>query len=224
MPENAGAIHPALLKLTPGAMSTVEIVKAVKSIPADDASYDVFLTLLINYASGWIERTAGRRFGLARYRESARGDGLQELVLEHYPIREIHSITDTESGAEVDPAVYSFDKYGHVGVVYRDRGWGRRGYPTGLVPDHVLSKEYLFVDYTAGYVLPKDVTDTTPADWILPADLQGVIWQIVAMELDLADNGAEGLASFGISDVSWTFDKAPRQSWLDIIATYKEGA
>ena len=224
MPKNENTIHPVLLQLAPNAMSTVGIVKAVKNIPAADTSYNVFLTLLINYASGWVERTAGRRFGLARYQETAKGDGLQELVLEQYPIRVIHSITDTESGTVVDPKAYSFSKNGHVGVAYRDSDWSRRGYPTGLVPDHVLSKEYLLVDYTAGYILPKDADETTKAEWLLPSDLQGIIWQIVSMELDLADNGADGLAAFSIADVSWTFDKAPRQSWLDIIATYKEGA
>jgi len=217
------ARYKPLLRLAHSAMSTVEAVKTVKSIPREDASYDDFLIMLINYASSWIESQAGRRFGLNRYTERAKGSGGQELVLRHYPIRVIHSITDTEGGV-LDPEAYSFNECGHVGVVYKDNGWSRRGYPTGLVPDIVLTKQYISVDYTAGYVLPKDVKASTPVDWILPYDLQGVIWQIVGQELDLADNGSDGLSAFSIADVSWTFDKAPRQSWLEIIGAYREGA
>lgn len=214
----------ALFPLAHNAMSTLEVVKAVKKIAPEDTSYDAFLTLLINYASGWIERQAGRPFGLGRFQDVLPGSGLQELVLRRYPIREIHSITDLGSGAVLDMPCYSFQNMGHVGVVYKDDGWTRKGYASGLVPDYILTKSYLRVDYTAGYVLPKDVTGETIREWILPYDLQGIVWQIVAMELDLADNNADGLASFTISDVSWSFDKAPRQSWLDIIATYKEGS
>ena len=72
--------------------------------------------------------------------------------------------------------------------------------------------------YTAGYVLPKDATEDNPCT--LPADLQGIVWGIAQQEFSIMENGAEGLSAFSISDVSWTFDKEPRQSWLDIIGYY----
>lgn len=208
-------------KLAPNAMSTLEILKAWLSIAEDDDSYDVFLTLLINYVSGWIERVTGRSFRLRRRTEDAAGSGRQELLLQEYPIRVIHSIRDKESGSAFAPEEYSLSgNHADIGVVYKDNGWLRRAYPTGLVPDFVLTRRYLVVDYTAGYVLPKDAGDDTPEEWLLPHDLQGILWQVAAQELALADSGADGLASFSISDVSWSFDKNPRQSWLDILAGY----
>jgi hypothetical protein len=211
-------INPILLQLAPNAMSTPESIRAYKNIPDNDNYYDIFLVMLINYASAWIERVTGRRFGLARYAELVKGSGWQELTLQNYPIRIIHSISDTDGGV-IDPVSYLFDTNGQIGVVYNDRGWRRKAYPTGLVPDYVLTKAYLRADYTAGYVLPKDVTDETPPDWILPADIQGIIWQIADQELALSQN--TGLSAFSISDVSWTFDKNPRQQWLDVMNLYK---
>jgi hypothetical protein len=178
--------------------------------------------LLINYASGWIERLAGRRFSLGRHKERVKGEGLQEIVVINYPIQIIHSITAAESGAILDPEGYHFNKTWKIGAVYTDGGWARKGCPTGLVPDFVLTKAYLEVNYTAGYVLPKDVKRKTLPDWILPYDLQGIIWQIVSQELALLENGSEGLSAFSISDISWMFDKTPRQNWLDIISSYAE--
>lgn len=209
-----------MIPLAPNAMSTLEILKEILSIDNGDTSYDNFLTFLINYASAWVERITGRHFGLDRYLEELAGSGQQKLVLKEYPIRTIFSVFDKESGSDISSESYSFLEDGEIGVVYKDDGWGRRAYPIGLVPDYVHTKRYLRVSYQAGYVLPKDVTEDTPLDWILPYDLQGIIWQIAAQELALADSGADGLSAFGIADVSWTFDKTPRQSWLDILSNY----
>lgn len=206
------------IQLAPNAMSTVELLKKTcPSIPED--APEEWLIFLINYASGWIERVVGRSLGLRRYLEDVAGSGQQELVLRNYPIRDITAILARDMGM-VDPSSYAWQQDGSIGVVWRDMGWIRRSYPTGLVPDYVHSRRYLQVDYTAGYVLPKDVTDETPLDWILPYDLQGIISEIADQEYSLALNGSGGLAAFSIADVSWTFDKAPRQSWLSIIGTY----
>ena len=211
-----------MIRLAANAMTTLDTMKIVLSLSEGDLSYDPFLTLLINYASSWLERITGRSFGLRRRTEDATGSGQQELVLAHYPIRFIHSIVDKETGATLEPDAYSITPGGEIGVVYKDSGWSRKAYPTGLVPDFVHAKRYLAVDYTAGYVLPKDVTDETNEEWILPGGLEGIVWQAAAQELALAESGADGLAAFSISDVSWTFDKNPRPGWLDIIAAYKK--
>ena len=73
--------------------------------------------------------------------------------------------------------------------------------------------------YTAGYVLPKDATEEEPET--LPYDLQMIVWQIVQQQWSLAKNGANGLAAFSISDVSWTFDKELGSQVQDIINSYK---
>ena len=202
------------------AMSTLETLKVILSISEEDTSYDKFLVLLINYASSWIESMTGRRFALSPYTQALAGSGQQELVLRQYPIREVASITDIENRVTVPPPSYSFREEGDIGVIYRDEGWPARAFPTGLVPDFIQTRRYLEVKYTAGYVLPKDFAEDTPEDWKLPASLQGIVSQIAAQELALNGNGADGLSAFSIADVSWTFDKAPRESWTTILNTF----
>ena len=72
--------------------------------------------------------------------------------------------------------------------------------------------------YQAGYVLPKDATEERPAD--LPYDLQYIVWQMVQQQWNLANNGANGLAAFSISDVSWTFDHALGEQVQAVINQY----
>ena len=48
-----------------------------------------------------------------------------------------------------------------------------------------------------------------------------IIWQIVQQQWSLAENGANGLSAFSISDVSWTFDKELGSQVQDIINSYK---
>ena len=116
------------------------------------------------------------------------------------------------------PEEYDYTVDGEIGVLYKDNGWTFRGYVGGLSYDFLLAARYLEVKYTAGYVLPKDATEDDPCT--LPADLQGVVWGIIQQEFSIMQNGAQGLSAFSISDVSWTFDKNPRESWLTTIGYY----
>ena len=47
-----------------------------------------------------------------------------------------------------------------------------------------------------------------------------MVWGIIQQEFSIMQNGAQGLSAFSISDVSWTFDKNPRESWLTTIGYY----
>lgn len=47
-----------------------------------------------------------------------------------------------------------------------------------------------------------------------------IVWGIAEQEFSILRNGAQGLAAFSISDVSWTFDKEPRASWMETLAHY----
>ena len=85
--------------------------------------------------------------------------------------------------------------------------------------DYLAPQRYLLVEYTAGYVLPKDATADSPCT--LPADLESLVWEMVEQEYQLRINGAQGLAAFSISDVSWTFDKTQKDSWISTINRYR---
>ena len=76
----------------------------------------------------------------------------------------------------------------------------------------------LEVKFTAGYVLPKDATEDEPSD--LPWDIISIVWGIAEQEFSVLTNGSQGLAAFSVSDVSWTFDKEPRASWMETLGHY----
>ena len=61
-------------------------------------------------------------------------------------------------------------------------------------------------------------------DWvlltILPADIISIVWGIAEQEYSILVNGSQGLSAFSISDVSWTFDKEPRASWMETLSHY----
>ena len=184
---------------------------------AEDAQTDLIVELLINKASAWIERMTGRHLGKQTYHQWYDADGSQELVLIEYPIISIESIK--EDGKLVDPHRYDFGQTGHIGVVYRDEGWLRAGWRRGLAYDIVALKRVIEVKYTAGYVLPKDAAEDDPQT--LPADLEGLVWDMVAQAYASLQNGPQGLSSFSISDVDWKFDSSTKPEWLQLVNLYR---
>lgn len=208
------------VKLADNAMSTLEDTMERLGIPADidDETVKNNIIRLINSASAWVETITGRKFGRATYTHRYAAPGHQELVLNQFPIREVEYVKDIATGTIIDPRSYDFSMGGDVGVLYRDAGWPLRGYAAGLAMDFQTLSRYLEVKFTAGYILPKDATEDEPSD--LPADITDIVWGIAEQEFSILRNGAQGLAAFSISDVSWTFDKEPRSSWMDTLAHY----
>jgi len=214
MPSN-----PLAVQLADNAMTTLADLKVMLGLdPADENPLrDSMLTHIINYVSAWIERQTGRTFKRQTYTHKFRAAGVQELVLPQWPIIRVHSIK--APGGEIIPAdSYDFSQTGKIGVIWCDQGWPLDGYRGGLAFNMVALKREITVKYVAGYVLPKDATKRDPAT--LPYDLMGVAWQIMSQEYTMQSNGAQGLAAFSIADVTWTFDKQPRQEWLKTIALY----
>lgn len=207
-------------QLAPNAMTTFEATAERLGFDPDTADLTLRnnITRIINAASQWIETITGRKFGKAEYTERYAAPGAQELVLRQYPIRSVGYVRDTIDGIDIQPDSYDFTSTGEIGVLYRDEGWLFRGYVGGLSYDYTAPRRYLEVRYTAGYILPKDATPDQPSD--LPADLMGIVWAIAEQEYSIIQNGAQGLSAFSISDVSWTFDKEPRDSWLETLGRY----
>ena len=173
---------------------------------------------LINAASAWVETITGRKFGRATYVHRYPSPDAQELVLQQYPIRAVEYVKDVASGVPFDPASYDFTMDGNIGVLYRDEGWPFAGYRYGLANDVRMPSRSLEVKFTAGYILPKDATEEEPSD--LPWDIISIVWGIAEQEFSVLTNGSQGLAAFSISDVSWTFDKEPRASWMETLRHY----
>ena len=212
---------PSPVKLAPNALTTLCSMKFMLGIaPEDsDAQRDAVIVNMINAVSAWVERMTGRNLSKQTYTQSYNASGAQFLVLLQWPIISVDYVLDITTGLEIPPDEYRIEDNGRgPGVLYKDNGWPLRGYRGGLAFDITAPMRALEVKYTAGYVLPKDATETDPCT--LPYDLQSVVWGAVTQEFTLMQNGAQSLTAFSISDVSWTFDKNPRQTWLDIIGYY----
>lgn len=175
------------------------------------------LIYLLNAASAYIETQTQRKFGLAKYVEKHYGSGSQRLCLQQYPIKTIDSVLDMENHVVIGG--YDLQDDGDCGILFRETGWPVRGYSSGLSGDYAMEKKYIEVTYTAGYILPKDSSDESPSDF--PYDLQAAVWDIVQQQWTLSKNGAKGLQSFSISDVSWTFDKEPSKQVMSVIEHYR---
>lgn len=206
------------MPLAANALTTLERMKLMLGLSGvADERIDEIITLLINKASAWIERQTGRHLGRQSYRQWYKADGQQELVTDEYPIISVEYIK--EAGKLVDPNLYDFGQTGNIGVIYRDDGWLRASYRAGLAFDSIATKRNIEVSYTAGYVLPKDATEDDPQT--LPADLEGLIWEIVGQAYTNLQNGSLGLSSFTISDVGWVFDKGSKSEWSQLINLYR---
>ncbi len=204
--------------LANNALTTLDRMKLMLSLDDEtDERTCTLIELLINKASSWVEQKVGRPLGKNTYREFYEADGQQELVTLKYPIVSVDYIM--ENGRLVPPELYDYGQTANIGVIYRDDGWLRAGYRRGLANDIIESKRNIEVRYTAGYVLPKDATDEEPQT--LPADLEGLVWDMVSQAYVNMLNGSQGLKSFSISDVSWTFDKSTPDAWLQLVNLYR---
>lgn len=204
--------------LANNALTTLDRMKLMLSLDDEtDERTCTLVELLVNKASSWVEQQVGRPLGKNTYREFYEADGQQELVTLKYPIISVDYVK--EAGRLVPPERYDYGQTANIGVIYRDDGWLRAGYRRGLANDIIETKRNIEVCYTAGYVLPKDATDEEPQT--LPADLEGLVWDMVSQAYANMQNGSQGLKSFSISDVSWTFDKSTPASWLQIVNLYR---
>lgn len=226
MAEEQATITIPTVLLSANALTTLNDMMEFIGMDPEDVSVPKLvknnLIRLINAASDYIETMTNRKFALSQYTEVHFGSGAQELCLEQYPIREVVSVEDIENMYTFSTESYSAEDTGTIGVLYRDEGWPVRGYVAGLANDIKAGRKYLKISYKAGYVLPKDATVETPSD--LPFDLQYIIWQMVQQQWNLANNGANGLSAFSISDVSWTFDKELSTQVKEIISKYQRWA
>jgi hypothetical protein len=204
--------------LADNALTTLDRMKLMLGLTGiADEQTDAILTLLINRVSAWIERQTGRHLGKNSYVQKYDANGQQELVTIEYPVVAVEYIE--EEGAVVDPSLYDFEQTGNVGVIYRDDGWLHAGYRAGLAYDIIAIKRVIKISYTAGYVLPKDATEDDPQT--LPADLEGLLWDIVSQTYTNLQNGSQGLNAFSISDVRWDFDKTTHSEWTQLINLYR---
>lgn len=211
------------VKLCADALTTIGDTMRFLGMDPEDGGADVQvmndIALLINAASAYIEKQAGRHFGRREYSERYEGTGRHSLLLDNYPVRKVKEIKDMSTGKAVGKEEYYLENGGESGIVYRESGWAVHGHPSGLANDLTAVRKSISVRYVAGYILPKDGTEGTPSD--LPYDIQYAVWLMVQQQWSLRANGSGGLSAFSISDVSWTFEKTVNPMVVDVVNKYK---
>jgi hypothetical protein len=155
--------------LAENALTTRELAKSHIGIAQTDETQDTFVDFIINTASSLIEKYCNRKFGVRTYQDFMIGRGSTKLILDNYPITEVQQLTIEDKPVDVASEITVLSE---SGMLFKPRGGfplrlegGRFTHPKVDEPQHNI-----FVTYRAGFILPKDATDTQPRT--LPFDLE----------------------------------------------------
>lgn len=197
--------------LNNNALTTVDAVKRRAGIPLDviDPVLDANIEDYINEVSQEIENIIGRPIKAADVVEYIDPKNDVNLLVKRYPINSVSAIHFVDGNTELCELVENEDFFlrePKAGMIFRSRGWlinGHSSYLSGVVnyPD-----KYVKVEYNGGYEN-------------VPSDIEGACKDIIANNLKLED--AQGLKSFSISDVSWTWDKEIDQKTMKKLKAYR---
>jgi len=204
----------AAMAIADNALMTLADLKSLSGIAPEDVSNDGKLQFLINAASQEIENILGRKLKKSQYTEKVKGNNRLTLRVKNYPLLEVESIKI--DGSTVNVSDYFFVE---SGIIEGSRPWMGSGLTTGISNITIQRSNNIEIAYTAGYVLPKDATTLEPRT--LPYDLELAVFRMVNGLAALTEQGIDGLKSFSISDVSWTWDKDYMQSILPSLLQYR---
>lgn len=181
------------MPLSNHALTTYAAVKEYLKLSTDDEQNS--LERMINAVSEMIEKYCDRHFEKATYTEKYRGNNRQLLRLNQYPVLSVASVTIDGDAAD------DYEILSEEGMLYREDLWTWTGYSIGLVGEDAGSKRNIEVQYTAGYVLPKD--DGNPDSRTLPYDLEDACIQLVAIRHEM--RGSEHMKSERIGPLTSDF-------------------
>ena len=184
-----------------------------------DNTQDSILTRKINTFSDFMEKQLDRKLGKQDYDQYYPGTGRQMLVLDQSPIVGTPDIYINEVLLETTEYQIA-DRDKEAGIIFKPNGWSWEGYYSGIVGEPTAPKRNIRVQYTAGYVLPKDETEENPRT--LPYDIEDLALQFIAE--DYYKNGSQGLNSFSISDVKWQWSNELKQTYQMILNKYRRYA
>ena len=192
------------MALIDNALTTVDAVKEYLKITV--ATYDSQIEQLINSVSALIKTFCDRKFGKNTYTEKIKGNSSTVIIVYEYPIIEISSIkVDDEEITDYELE----DKDKEIGIIYRESCWNSKYLYYGIIPEVVDRLRNIEIEYTAGYVLPKD--DLNPDARNLPHDLEDICFRIIADYFNnlnfsaTEEEQSKNLSKFSISDVTWDF-------------------
>ena len=201
---------PTTTPVMQSALTTLERVK--EELEITDSSMDSVLQRLINAASDAIERYTGRKFARVTLTEHVPGYGSDKLTLSHTPLVEIDEIRFGE--ANQTPSVIPSGDYQ---IEDREAGfvrllsarWRWTGFVAqGIVPHRLPGTErpIYAVDYTGGYVTPKQAEDDVTLQRDLPYDLEDAAIMLISTRF--ASRGERrDIVSESVMSASFTYGR-----------------
>lgn len=170
------------MSLNMNALTILSTCKTHLGIATDVSTHDSIIEQLINAASDAIESYCNRKFKSQEHTETYDGNGSEYLVLRHYPISAVSAVSENGSDLSADDEDYEI--LTDEGILYREVGWSE-------------DARNIDVTYTAGYVLPQDADEETPAT--LPEALSvACIMYVKAVYNDLAFKDNERLGDYSV--------------------------
>ena len=187
-------------------------VKTLLKIAADDTSQDDRLNLMIKGVSAEIESYIGYKLEYGTYTEELHNVNSRQLIqLNHFPIREVTSVTINDKAVEDFKIIPEYARWGRL---YKGNGWNGGIYTRGFTHDVVSGVWEIKVTYTAGYKTPGDSDYTEDGEYALPYDIVTACINQVVMNYNYDSMGATGLKSHHEGNISDTFGDAATEGGL----------
>lgn len=203
-------------------LTDLDTVKTLLCISLNDSSSDALLNIYIKKTSEFISRYCGRKFGRATLTENIKGNALQFLPLERYPIREIEELTENGNELVIDQDYFMSNQDAEAGMLFKPNGWAPSVTTRGLVLDPGPGVRNIDVTYTGGYYLPDDSEYIEGDDDSLPSDISYVCAAMVVDAYNKKMNGGNGLKSLteGGLSYSWFNGNEAKNNSAGIIDEY----
>lgn len=176
------------MNLSPGALTTLETVKAHLGIASGETASDNRLIFLVNGFSELFQNYTGRKFAKGTFTEKLDGDCSEKIYLQTLPILSVSEI-------KLNGIVVSAGGY----VVYGDEG--SVFYKNGVWPE---GNQNIEVTFTGGYILPKDESEEHPRT--LPFDIEMACVKGVGKLFNKAES--EGVKNSSSGSMSVNFQDA----------------
>lgn len=179
------------MELSNNALTTVDkVVAVIKTYPFlpvgldfEDQDVKDEVARLINFWSAYVQTAINADLGIKEYTEFYKGTHHPLLVLKQYPIKEVTKFEQISANAEVvgefdveTLMLMNMEEDLRKGMLYVEPFLGQRKTTIGIVPEPFNGLRTYRIQYTAGYVLPKDATEAIPSD--LPQDLENLVIEI----------------------------------------------
>jgi hypothetical protein len=193
------------MPVVPYALTTLDRIKAYLGIL--DTERDVVLEMLINQATGVIERACGgRRFAITEYENELYDGGGDKIFLKQWPVTELTAL-EYRQGQIATPTWQAFNANDYILMPSEGYIQFLFGTKMGLSSPIANGAAYqgvqnIRISYTAGYLIDWDNVDD-PTKHNLPFELEHLCMTMVATAFNRRKSG--GISQESVEGASVTY-------------------